>query len=38
MHSAIGTNARPACDPDFHYRLGIEPFIAGVRAVADTLS
>jgi len=24
-----------ACDPDFHYRLGIELFIAGVRAIAD---
>ena len=20
------------CDPDFHYRLGVEMFIAGVRA------
>ena len=26
------------CDPDFHYRLGVEMFIAGVRAVADQLS
>jgi TetR/AcrR family transcriptional regulator, tetracycline repressor protein len=24
-----------ACDPDFHYRLGVELFIAGVRAIAD---
>jgi len=23
------------CDPDFHYRLGVEMFIAGVRAMAD---
>ena len=23
------------CDPEFHYRLGVELFIAGVRAVAD---
>jgi len=23
------------CDPDFHYRLGVEMFIAGVRAVAE---
>jgi hypothetical protein len=22
------------CDPDFHYRLGVEMFIAGVRAIA----
>jgi TetR/AcrR family transcriptional regulator, tetracycline repressor protein len=26
------------CDPDFHYRLGVEMFIAGVRAMADKLS
>jgi TetR/AcrR family transcriptional regulator, tetracycline repressor protein len=25
------------CDPDFHYQLGVELFIAGVRAVADKL-
>ena len=24
------------CDPDFHYRLGVELFIAGVRAMAAT--
>jgi AcrR family transcriptional regulator len=24
-----------ACDPDFHYRLGAEMFIAGVRAMAE---
>jgi TetR/AcrR family transcriptional regulator, tetracycline repressor protein len=24
-----------ACDPDLHYRFGIELFIAGVRAIAD---
>jgi TetR/AcrR family transcriptional regulator, tetracycline repressor protein len=24
-----------SCDPEFHYRLGVELFIAGVRAVAD---
>jgi TetR/AcrR family transcriptional regulator, tetracycline repressor protein len=24
-----------ACDPDFHYRLGVEMFIAGVRAMAE---
>ena len=23
------------CDPELHYRLGVELFIAGVRAVAD---
>ena len=23
------------CDPDFHYRMGVELFIAGVRALAD---
>ena len=23
------------CDPDFHYRLGVEMFIAGVRAIAE---
>ena len=23
------------CDPDFHYRLGVEMFIAGVRATAE---
>jgi AcrR family transcriptional regulator len=23
------------CDPDFHYRLGVEMFIAGVRAMAE---
>jgi len=23
------------CDPEFHYRLGVELFIAGVRAIAD---
>jgi hypothetical protein len=22
------------CDPDLHYRLGVERFIAGVRAIA----
>src|SRR6516164_5826045 len=29
--------ARPMadCDPDFHYRLGVEMFIAGVRATAE---
>jgi TetR/AcrR family transcriptional regulator, tetracycline repressor protein len=27
-----------SCDPDLHYRLGVELFIAGVRAVADVLS
>jgi TetR/AcrR family transcriptional regulator, tetracycline repressor protein len=26
------------CDPDFHYRLGVEMFIAGVRVMADKLS
>jgi hypothetical protein len=25
------------CDPDFHYRLGVEMFIAGVRAMAERL-
>jgi TetR/AcrR family transcriptional regulator, tetracycline repressor protein len=25
------------CDPDFHYKLGVELFIAGVKAVADKL-
>jgi TetR/AcrR family transcriptional regulator, tetracycline repressor protein len=25
------------CDPEFHYKLGVELFIAGVRAVADKL-
>jgi AcrR family transcriptional regulator len=25
------------CDPDFHYRLGVELFIAGVKAMADKL-
>jgi TetR/AcrR family transcriptional regulator, tetracycline repressor protein len=25
------------CDPDFHYKLGVELFIAGIRAVADKL-
>jgi AcrR family transcriptional regulator len=25
------------CDPEFHYRLGVELFIAGVKAMADTL-
>jgi hypothetical protein len=23
------------CDPAFHYRLGVELFIAGVRAIAE---
>jgi hypothetical protein len=23
------------CDPEFHYRLGVEMFIAGVRAMAE---
>ena len=23
------------CDPDFHYRLGVQLFIAGVKALAD---
>jgi hypothetical protein len=23
------------CDPEFHYRVGIELFIAGVRALAE---
>jgi hypothetical protein len=27
-----------SCDPDLHYRLGAELFIAGVRAIADQLS
>jgi TetR/AcrR family transcriptional regulator, tetracycline repressor protein len=26
-----------SCDPDFHYRLGVDLFIAGVRAIADRL-
>ena len=26
------------CDPEFHYRLGVELFIAGVTAMADKLS
>jgi TetR/AcrR family tetracycline transcriptional repressor len=26
------------CDPDLHYRLGVEMFIAGVRAMADKLA
>jgi len=26
------------CDPDLHYRLGVELFIAGVRAMADKLT
>jgi AcrR family transcriptional regulator len=26
------------CDPEFHYRLGVELFIAGVKAMADKLS
>jgi TetR/AcrR family transcriptional regulator, tetracycline repressor protein len=25
------------CDPEFHYRLGVELFIAGVQAIADKL-
>ena len=24
-----------SCDPDLHYRLGVELFIAGVRAMAE---
>jgi TetR/AcrR family transcriptional regulator, tetracycline repressor protein len=27
-----------SCDPELHYRLGVELFIAGVRAMADKLS
>jgi TetR/AcrR family transcriptional regulator, tetracycline repressor protein len=27
-----------SCDPDLHYRLGVELFIAGVRAIAGQLS
>ena len=27
-----------SCDPDFHYRLGVDLFIAGVRAIADRLA
>jgi TetR/AcrR family transcriptional regulator, tetracycline repressor protein len=26
------------CDPEFHYRLGVELFIAGVKAIADRLA
>jgi TetR/AcrR family tetracycline transcriptional repressor len=26
------------CDPDFHYRLGVELFIAGVRAMAERIT
>lgn len=26
------------CDPGFHYRLGVELFISGVRAIADKLA
>ena len=26
------------CDPELHYRLGVELFIAGVRAMADKLT
>jgi TetR/AcrR family transcriptional regulator, tetracycline repressor protein len=26
------------CDPDFHYRLGVEMFIAGVRAMAERVA
>jgi AcrR family transcriptional regulator len=26
------------CDPEFHYRLGVELFISGVKAMADKLS
>jgi TetR/AcrR family transcriptional regulator, tetracycline repressor protein len=26
------------CDPEFHYRLGVELFIAGVKAVADKVA
>jgi TetR/AcrR family transcriptional regulator, tetracycline repressor protein len=33
-----GAAAMASCDPDLHYRLGVELFIAGVRAVADRLS
>jgi TetR/AcrR family transcriptional regulator, tetracycline repressor protein len=29
-----GAAAMASCDPDLHYRLGVELFIAGVRAVA----
>jgi AcrR family transcriptional regulator len=28
-------NEMADCDPDFHYRLGVEMFIAGVRAMAE---
>ena len=27
-----------SCDPDFHYRLGVDLFIAGVRAIAGRLA
>jgi len=27
-----------SCDPELHYRLGVELFIAGVRAIADKLN
>jgi TetR/AcrR family transcriptional regulator, tetracycline repressor protein len=30
-------SAMASCDPDLHYRLGVDLFIAGVRAVADRL-
>jgi TetR/AcrR family transcriptional regulator, tetracycline repressor protein len=30
-----GAAAMASCDPDLHYRLGVELFIAGVRAIAD---
>jgi TetR/AcrR family transcriptional regulator, tetracycline repressor protein len=32
-----GAAAMASCDPDLHYRLGVELFIAGVRAVAGQL-
>jgi len=30
-----GAASMASCDPDLHYRLGVELFIAGVRAIAD---
>jgi TetR/AcrR family transcriptional regulator, tetracycline repressor protein len=33
-----GAAAMASCDPDLHYRLGVELFIAGVRAVAGQVT
>jgi hypothetical protein len=40
-NSATADEASPGmsrCDPEFHYKFGIDLFVAGVEAVAVTLT